>query len=283
MIREENLDPALVRFLKENGLHTVEGAFEFEGGEDLSKPGLGRRRRTRIKFRDEQQRLWEMYLKRYSPRPWWQRLWRLLTFRAARSVARREYRNVQAVREAGVATMRDIAYGAAYDMLGVTRSYLIVSAVPGQSLERIGNEFLSRHMNDPAIIRELTETLTSLVRTLHGAGLCHRDLYACHLFLHEHDGRVELYLIDLARVFRPRWRPFRWRVKDLAQLKYSMPWIWVQECWEGFLSGYLQTDHAGELDRWGRAIDRKVLSMERQQNRRERRARRRAERKGQDA
>lgn len=277
MIRDENLDPALVRFLKTHELHTVEGAFEFEGGEDLSKPGLGRRRRTRIEFRDEDDRLWEMYLKRYSPRPWGQRLWRLVTARGAASAAREEYRNIQAVREAGVSTMRDIAYGAAYDLLGVTRSYLIVSAVPGDSLERSGDEYLGRHMNDPAMIRELTEQLTALVRSLHGAGLCHRDLYACHIFLHEHDGRVELYLIDLARVFRPRWRPFRWRVKDLAQLKYSMPWVWVQESWAEFLAAYLDTEDRGEFERWDRAIDRKVKSMERQQDRRERRAQRRAD------
>jgi tRNA A-37 threonylcarbamoyl transferase component Bud32 len=275
MIREEKLDPALVTFLQEQDLHTVEGAFDYEGGEDLSKPGLGRRRRTRIAFRDERARLWEMYLKRYSARPTWQRVWRLLTGRATRSAARREYRNIHAVRQAGVPTMRDIAYGAEYDLLGVTRSYLIVSAVPGDALERVADEFLSRHMQQPQLITQFTEQLVSLVQSLHGAGLCHRDLYASHIFLHEHDGRVELYLIDLARVFRPRWRTFRWRVKDLAQLKYSMPWVWVQEHWQDFLTGYLDSEDVDEIARWDRAIDRKVKSMERQQDRRQRRKQRR--------
>ncbi|MBS3820739.1 MAG: hypothetical protein GVY16_09940 [Planctomycetes bacterium] len=278
MTREDKLDPALVSFLREHDLQSVDGAFAFEGGEDLDKPGLGRRRRTRIEFRDEHSRRWEMYLKRYGARPWPQRLWRLVTARAICSDARRERRNIHAVRAAGVPTMRDIAYGAEYDLLGVARSYLIVSAVPGDAMERVADEFLGRHVAQPEMVGELTDSLVSLVRSLHAAGLCHRDLYASHIFLHEHDGRVELYLIDLARIFRPRWRRFRWRVKDLAQLKYSMPWVWVQEYWQDFLKGYLGSENVDDIERWERAIDRKVHSMERRQQRRERRQRRQADR-----
>jgi len=111
-----------------------------------------------------------------------------------------------------------------------------------------------------------------LVANLHAAGHVHRDLYASHIFLDAEGGRVQLYLIDLARVFVPRWRVFRWRVKDLAQLKYSMPPAWVEAHWDGFLAAYLRRLAGGPSveqafeparARLAAAIDRKVEHMRR--------------------
>jgi heptose I phosphotransferase len=104
----------------------------------------------------------------------------------------------------------------------------------------------------------LAEKLAELVGKLHRAGSVHRDLYASHVFLHESGGSIELYLIDLARLFAPRWRTFRWRVKDLAQLKYSMPSAWVEQHWEALLRRYLECTGRGSLARYNRGIDRKV-------------------------
>ena len=163
----------------------------------------------------------------------------------------------------------------------------------------------------------LAVKLGRLAAALHGQGFVHRDFYACHVFVdkeHEKDasstgGRdarptrardvrdmasaggmsatLELYLIDLARVFRPRWRQFRWRVKDLAQLKYSMPVNWVNEHWGHLLDGYLDAlaEHcrkqrgsgtrpatrgrdAMNADRLSHAIDHKLAEMVRRAARR---------------
>jgi hypothetical protein len=101
----------------------------------------------------------------------------------------------------------------------------------------------------------------------------HRDLYASHIFADRRGGRTDLYLIDLARVFRPRWRLRRWRVKDLAQLKYSMPQTWTAACWDEFLGQYLRRLSI-DADRrqacWQRAIDRKVARMKDRSSRRPR-------------
>lgn len=275
-MNDPTLDPVVVDFIHQHDLEHTDSAFVFSDGEDLHKPGLGRRRRTRIRILDDENRCWELYLKRYGKPPLLTRLGRLLTGRRAHCQARQEFLAIRDLREGGVPTMRQVCWDAEYGLLGAGRNHVIVTAVPGDALERVGEDFLQDHIKTPAVLEEFTDELIYVVRRLHDSGYVHRDLYASHLFLHDHEGRIKLYLIDLARAFKPRRRRFRWRVKDLAQLKFSMPWIWVTLYWDRFLAGYLRTDDPAELQRWSRAIDRKVGRMERRQWRKLERKRRKA-------
>ena len=254
----EDIDPQLLDALRREGLDTVDGVFACAGGEDLNKPGLGNRRRTRLSLTDQTGAAHEVYLKRYGPGPLSARL-RRAVFGLA-SAGQREFQNIRAVRAAGVATMSPLICGA--DATG--RSYLVVTAVTGDALERCGQAFMDRCASGRE--GELTDRLVELARSLHGAGLVHRDFYSSHIFLDESTGRPALHLIDLARVFAPRWRRFRWCVKDLAQLKYSMPPRWVETCWEDFLTGYLK-GAGGDKHRWAGRIDRKVSAMRRRHQR----------------
>jgi len=158
--------------------------------------------------------------------------------------------------------MEVVAAGEEPGRLGPRRSYLIVTAVPGDALSRCGEDFLARHRDDEPVA-SLTRQLAELARKLHQAGYVHRDFYASHLFLEAQAGSIRLYLIDLARLFKPRWRRFRWRVKDLAQLKFSMPAGWVRRHWQTFLAEYLGASGRSQTDRYNRAIDRKVAAMRR--------------------
>ena len=266
MTIECSQDSELTELLAGAGLDTVDGAFAYGGGEDLVKPGLGTRRRTRIELTDH-----VLYLKRYGPERFGDRWRRFITYGRS-SPASVEFGNIRAAQRCGVATMDAIAFGHEMGFGGISarRSYLVVTSVPGDALERCGEGFLAAHEGDDGA-RRLTEELARLVGTLHGAGFVHRDLYASHVFLHDSPGGMSLQLIDLARMFAPRWRRFRWRVKDLAQLKYSMPDPWVQEYWDDFLGIYLDICGGGR-DRYFRAIDRKAASI-----------RRRAERKAKGA
>jgi hypothetical protein len=153
--------------------------------------------------------------------------------------------------------------------LASRRGYVIVTAVAGESLEKCAEEFLARN---PEKIAELTDRLAELVGTFHRAGFAHRDLYASHLFLQDENGRLQLCLIDLARMFRPRWRKFRWRVKDLAQLKFSMPPQWVRQQWDAFLTRYLGDDDAAARRKLQAAVDAKSAAISRRAARRARRA-----------
>ncbi len=244
--------------LEREGLDTVAGAFAYTGGEELSKPGLGTRQRFRLQLTDESGQTVEWYLKRYGPTLWLQRLGRT-------SQARREFENIRRLQVAGVPTMRAVAMGEQRDVLGVRRSYIIVSAVPGDALERCFDDFLARHDLSGAVMKRFNDALLSMVVSLHAGGCVHRDLYASHIFLDESPDGLRLYLIDLARVFAPKWRTFRWRVKDLAQLKYSMPPAWVDRCWDDFLERYLSETGNSEPAYWSAEIDRKVASMRQRQ------------------
>ena len=271
--------------LRRMGLDTVEGAFACTEGEHLDKPGLRRRRRIRLEVEDASGQPVVWYLKRYGPEPLRARLWRRLAGRGRFSPAATEARNVRRLERAGVPTMRVLAVGQDDGCCGAVRGYLVVQAVPGEALERCFQEYLRRFQHDEEAMGRFDAALVDLVGGLHAAGYVHRDLYASHIFLDDSAGEPRLYLIDLARVFAPRWRRFRWRVKDLAQLRYSMPAEWVERRWRGFLEAYLEkmggpAGGSGGLGRrgpeaWDSAIRRKVASMRRRQ-RRKRRAEERA-------
>jgi hypothetical protein len=62
-----------------------------------------------------------------------------------------------------------------------------------------------------------------VVRRLHASGLVYRDLYWNHVFAVDPRGDEPPTLIDVERVFRPRFRRRRWVVKDLAGLLASLP------------------------------------------------------------
>ena len=259
------IDPDLLTdALQREGLDSVEGAFAFGGGEDLNKPNLSHRRRTHFEITDQAGTSHSLYLKRYGRESLRQRLRRRWTYGPRSSPAAAEYRNIRAARAAGVPTMQAVCFGEQFGLLGAVRSFVVVTAVGGDALERCIGSFLDRHGTGPETAC-LTEKLAELVRTFHGAGYVHRDLYASHVFLDESDGRMHLCLIDLARMFKPRWRRFRWRVKDLAQLKYSMPNRWVENFWEHFFDLYSDGMDAGLCSRYQRAIDAKAAGMRRRQ------------------
>ena len=253
----------LASALAEAHLDSVEGAFAWQGGTDLDKPGLGTRRRTQLYLADASGCRHELYLKRYGREPLGQRIRRLLTY-GRRSPARVEFDNIRAAAAAGVGTMQAVAWADEMGLLAARRSFLVVTAVPGDALERCGESYLA---GGPGRGAALADKLADLVRTFHDAGWVHRDLYASHVFLHQGSGGAELYLIDLARMFAPRWRQFRWRAKDLAQLKYSMPPAWVAEHWPAFWARYFARGRPDRADRYAPAVDRRVDEMRRRATR----------------
>ena len=208
--------------LSRNGLTELEDVFRLDSGVRLDKAGLERwRQRWRLVLVDEKGEQRTRYLKRFERPPLgrqWQR-WR--EGHAWLSTAGVEWTNARLLAEAGVAAVEAVAFG--QDMLGwwERRSFVLTRAVEGDALER----WVPGHLppvsreTDLAGRRVLLGNLARLVGGLHRAGFVHRDLYLSHVFI---AGR-ELRLIDLQRVFRPRWRRRRWVVKDLAALHFSTP------------------------------------------------------------
>ena len=265
--------PAEQALLQREGLDTLKGAFAYTGGEALTKPGLGVRERIRLELTDESGAEVVWYLKRYGVAPPHWRLWRWFTGRARRGQAIDEINSILDLAAANVPTMRAVTAGAEVDLFGLRRSYVIVTAVPGEALERCFDDCLARWDEDQ--LAEFNEALGGLVARLHSAGLAHRDLYASHIFLDETPKGPKLHLIDVARVFKPGWRKWRWQVKDLAQIRYSMPDEWGRGPWRDFLSQYLHLRFARGCGRrmwlWSGCIERRAARMRRRQERRQRR------------
>jgi hypothetical protein len=126
-----------------------------------------------------------------------------------------EWTNGKLISDAGIRTPEPVCAGSGVD----GSSFVLTAGLAGEPLD----DLLRRGRPDPRTSRELTLELARLVGRLHDLGLCHRDLYLCHVFVDLSQSPGDrLSLIDLQRVRgMGRLRRTRWRVKDLAALAYS--------------------------------------------------------------
>jgi heptose I phosphotransferase len=132
-----------------------------------------------------------------------------------------EYRIATALLQAGIPVPAPLAWG----WRGhphQRQSFVILQAVPGEPAEvwatRLSADGPAESWHHK---RRMVMALADLARRFHALGFRHRDFYLNHVFVSGSARTMELSLIDLQRVFRPRWRSQRWQVKDLAQLNFS--------------------------------------------------------------
>lgn len=250
--------PAFAGILERSGLSGPEALFNWSQGERLDKRSLEPwRQRWRLKLSDTGGQQKTFYLKRFKDPPMRRQWARWLAGHSRRSTAAVEWENCRALSLAGIPAVEPVAL--AEEMRGPLerRSAIMLAEVPGESLERWTPANLppcsARLTAETGMLRELIDALARLVADFHRAGFVHRDLYLAHIFidglprsaepgkrgqapreitLSMAGGRsasepvpfcrpVVFRLIDLQRVFRPRWRRRRWAVKDLAALSFS--------------------------------------------------------------
>lgn len=189
----------------------------------LSKPGLGGRSRWRWEFEAGGERQ-VVFIKHYERPALRRQLGRMAAQSIGHSSAWWEFRQAQRLAELHVPAAAAVAY--VEDMRGPfeARSAVVLECAPGEAFDRWWTARRARGdpLTEGAARHDLTRRLARFVAAFHQTGLRHRDLYLCHVFVH-HEGRdaPQLRLIDLARVFRPRWRRTRWLLKDLSQLDAS--------------------------------------------------------------
>ena len=104
----------------------------------------------------------------------------------------------------------------------LTGSLVCTRALSGRPMDVVWQEAADRGSTD-ALVAWAVAVVAPMVRRLHGAGLVHRDLYWNHLLQDPDRPDAEPFLLDVERVFAPRWRFRRWVVKDLAGLLASLP------------------------------------------------------------
>ncbi len=134
--------------------------------------------------------------------------------RSSLAQARAEWRNLSALRDQGIPLPEPLVFA----RRGQTTVVGILD-VPGRPLD-----VLLAECSDPDRQRGFLTGVVDLVRDLHGAGYCYRDLYWAHLYATDLDLHGSgLSMVDVERAFRPRFRWRRWLVKDLAGLLASWP------------------------------------------------------------
>lgn len=162
-----------------------------------------------------------VYLKRYEREylKGKQRWLRRVGWPSARDEALHEWRAIWQLRGAGFSTAWPIAVGQFHEGGMVTRSFLLTAEISGGIAAH-------EYMRDltPSARRALTVQIARLTQKFLEAGFAHRDYYLSHIFIVDSPARPgtrELYLIDLQRVFKPRFLRERWMVKDLGALAYT--------------------------------------------------------------
>jgi heptose I phosphotransferase len=192
-------------------------------GRALSKPGLGKRYRAQLELaRDGITH--SVFLKRYQGETLRNLLQRWSEDGERSAIALREVRVALVLDKLGIETFRPLAWGC-QDAWGTNqKSFLVMSQVRGDSLERwLSQRTFSSTKEDWREKKQLVEGLARFAKRIHENGWFHRDFYLCHIFISEIGGEFHFALVDLARMFRPRWRVERWQIKDLAQLDFSAP------------------------------------------------------------
>jgi heptose I phosphotransferase len=132
--------------------------------------------------------------------------------------ARNEKVALEKLHALGICVPRIAAYGRRGVLPSTMESFLVTEDVGKHvTLEEHCRDW-SRH---PPAFRDKVQLLykvADISRTMHRAGICHRDFYICHLLLKE-QGSVAV--IDLHRALAKRKLGRRWIIKDLAGLWFS--------------------------------------------------------------
>jgi len=166
-----------------------------------------------------------------------------LTGKAPVLGAGNEWRALQRLHAAGVATMRAVAFGERGCNPARRHSFIITEELaPTVDLEAVGKQWRAV----PAVRQHaLIAAVAATTAAMHVAGVNHRDCYLCHFLWHQDgpDDPIRLSLIDLHRAQTRGDVPRRWRNKDLAALYFSaldLPLTRKQRL--RFLRGYFQRD-----------------------------------------
>jgi hypothetical protein len=144
--------------------------------------------------------------------------------------AETEWRAIEALGQAGVATPVVAGKGLRGTSPAALESFIIMPALDGMiSLEELARDWRGVPGGNRVLLkRALLRKIAEIARRMHGAGMNHRDFYLCHFLVHDRDwaqwqpgDSAELVLIDLHRVQRRAAVPARWLVKDLGGLLFS--------------------------------------------------------------
>ncbi|MCF6176979.1 MAG: hypothetical protein L3J71_14560 [Victivallaceae bacterium] len=199
-----------IELLKSNQLLTADSLWNLSG--ESVKNVVKERATERCLLTAQDGGTVEVFIKRYLPIPFKEKLKNRLCFKPFNFTARHEWEAIKAFHRHELPTMIPLAVAELPDgcscnlTLGIT-DYRRVS------------EWLPT-LEDATRKRALIDNVAEYIGKMHRYGMAHQDFYLVHMFIREHE-QDRLYMIDLQRVLMQKSLRRRWRVKDLAQLLFA--------------------------------------------------------------
>lgn len=146
---------------------------------------------------------------------------------SSRSEGTKEFYNYCEFRSKGLATPVPLASGIRFTSFFKVESFLITkNFAPLIDLEDIvlnQPEFLLGTINNKRK-HNILRAIAHYARKMHASGLNHKDFNATHLLLQDIDAEQPLVaLFDLQRIDKNIFNRFRWPIKSLAELFYTLP------------------------------------------------------------
>jgi len=204
----------------------------------------------------------EIFVKRYKMKGWGETLkYLFLPFKADR-----EWRNILFFKRYHLPTVTSVAKGIKRQGGLLKDSLLVTQHIPGcQTLKAFSQSVRDQPSRDyltrkRAIINEAARK----IRMIHEKGFFYRDLHAGNILIQEDpSGKFTLFFVDLHKAWHLGRTPLLARIRDLAQLKNSLPS--TRSDWIRFLKAYLKEVDppllmiAGEIDRYAERLERAHL------------------------
>ncbi len=140
------------------------------------------------------------------------------------SEGRKEFFHICRFRKHGLATVDPVAAG---ECSG-GRSFIVTEDFsPFVSLENLlaHNAGFQERMRNPEERKTLLAEIARYARKMHNAGLNHCDFNADHVLIHydEKSDKPGVAVYDLQRIRQRKHFRFRWVIKSLAELGFSLP------------------------------------------------------------
>ncbi|MFH0963244.1 MAG: lipopolysaccharide kinase InaA family protein [Planctomycetota bacterium] len=184
-----------------------------------------------------------LFVKEYRRPTWWDRF-RFL-FRPSTGKVEWEVSTRCAAR--GIPVPEPLAMGERRRFGALLSNFLVTAAIDGAlPLSVIVSRASPRHRTD--MLREMGPALARFIRSVHDAGVFHRDLHAGNILARRNAGAMDFFLTDLHDVSlsdRPGGLPALLRLRNLAVFN----WFWSR--WttrtqrRRFLAAYEETDPVG--------------------------------------
>lgn len=208
--------------LRSNRLTTCEALFGLTQGELVRQ--VKERHTSRVVLADANGGQ-AFYLKRHGAATWRDWVRPLLNLSWPILGARNEWDAILRFHAAGIPTVIPVAIGEFNGRSLLMTQDLETDFTLLDWVNQAADEATSSPANSTAAQSErrraVTSHVASIARRMHDRGIHHQDFYLNHLLWCGDRSDLDIRVIDLGRATHARQLPWRWIIKDLAQLDYS--------------------------------------------------------------